>query len=116
MHPDPDGIAVTLKLATSLDGRIATASGESQWITGEVARAVNAVSNTSHGEYLDMVERAKEYIRAGDIYQVNLSQRLTAPLPAERRSPTRLVWTSFDSRRIGERRSGSWRGRVIRAI
>ena len=35
-------------------------------------------SNISRAEFLTVVERAQKYIRAGDIYQVNLSQRLTA--------------------------------------
>jgi anthranilate synthase component 1 len=41
-------------------------------------------SNTSEARFLEMVERAKEYICAGDIFQVVLSQRFTAPfaLPA----------------------------------
>ena len=33
------------------------------------------LSNTSHAEYLALVDRAKEYIRAGDIFQVVPSQR-----------------------------------------
>ena len=36
-------------------------------------------SNTSRAEYCEMVERAKEYIRAGDIFQVVPSQRFTIP-------------------------------------
>jgi anthranilate synthase component 1 len=46
--------------------------------------AQQPVSNTPQPRFLEMVERAKEYIRAGDIFQVVLSQRFTAPfaLPA----------------------------------
>ncbi len=46
--------------------------------------AAPPVSNTPEPRFLEMVERAKEYIRAGDIFQVVLSQRFTAPfeLPA----------------------------------
>ena len=36
-------------------------------------------SNTTHTEYLEIVERAKEYIRAGDIFQVVPSQRFRRP-------------------------------------
>ena len=44
--------------------------GERVW--GEV------VSNWSRAEFISAVRRVQEYIRAGDIYQVNLSHRLTA--------------------------------------
>ena len=37
-------------------------------------------SNFTHDGYLDAVARVIEYIRAGDIFQANLSQRLEAPL------------------------------------
>lgn len=39
---------LTLKLATSFDGRIATASGESQWITGPEARAWVHLQRSRH--------------------------------------------------------------------
>ena len=37
-------------------------------------------SNFTRQEYLQAVERAREYIAAGDIFQVNISQRFQAPL------------------------------------
>jgi para-aminobenzoate synthetase component 1 len=37
-----------------------------------------ATSNLSREEFIDKVLKAQRYIRAGDIYQVNLSHRLTA--------------------------------------
>ena len=41
--------------------------------------APEPVSNTTEAEYMAMVAKAKEYIRAGDIFQVVLSQRFSAP-------------------------------------
>jgi len=39
----------------------------------------NTQSNMTHDEYLAIVDRAKEYIRAGDIFQVVPSQRFRRP-------------------------------------
>jgi anthranilate synthase component I len=39
-------------------------------------------SNTTEERFHDMVKRAREYIQAGDIFQVVLSQRFTLPLRA----------------------------------
>ena len=42
---------------------------------------VNSTSNTPADEYRAMVLRAKEYIAAGDVFQVVLAQRFEAPFP-----------------------------------
>ncbi len=47
------------------------------------SRLNTVVSNFSKSDYMAAIARAKEYIRKGDIYQVNLSQRFEASLGAE---------------------------------
>lgn len=74
---------LTLKLATSLDGKIALADGSSQWITGPQARA--------HGH----AERARvdAVLVGGGTLRVD-SPRLDVRLPGlEPRSPARWVLT-----------------------
>jgi len=44
---------------------------------------VTLQSNFEHGQYLDTVRRVKDYIAAGDIFQVNLSQRFSGDCPSD---------------------------------
>jgi para-aminobenzoate synthetase component I len=54
------------------------AKAQSAELLGGFAPLREISSNLSRDVFISKVERAQKYIRAGDIYQVNLSQRLTA--------------------------------------
>ena len=72
---------VTVKIASTLDGRIATASGESQWITGDAARA--------HGHFLRAEHDA---ILIGGTTAIMDDPELTCRLPGlEQASPVRVI-------------------------
>ena len=47
--------------------------------TTKGTRSTKVWSNVARGEFIGAVERAQDYIKHGHIYQVNLSQRLSAP-------------------------------------
>ena len=47
--------------------------------SGDSAKPGEVVSNTTESDFLAMVARAQEYIRAGDVFQVVLSQRFATP-------------------------------------
>lgn len=76
---------VTLKLATSLDGKIAMPSGESQWITGEQSRLQGHRLRAEHEAILVGVETV-----------LADNPRLTARIPGE--EPLQPVRVVLDSR------------------
>jgi para-aminobenzoate synthetase component 1 len=72
----------------------------------EGAEQVGLRSTFTHRGYLSAVQRVREYIVAGDIFQANLSQRFEAPIPEtagrlyarlRRRNPAPFgAWLAFD--------------------
>ena len=76
---------VTLKTAASLDGRIATCTGHSQWITNEKSR-----------HYVHQLRAAHDAILIGIGTLLKVNPRLTARRPGEEpRSPYRIVVDSL---------------------
>ncbi len=76
--------AVTLKLASSLDGKIATNTGESQWITGGASRA-----------YVHLLRASHDAVMVGSGTSVADDPSLTVRLGGlEHRVPVRIILDS----------------------
>ncbi|WP_041581923.1 bifunctional diaminohydroxyphosphoribosylaminopyrimidine deaminase/5-amino-6-(5-phosphoribosylamino)uracil reductase RibD [Salisediminibacterium selenitireducens] len=93
---------VTLKFATSLDGKIATATGESQWISNEKSRAdVHRIRHQVDG------------ILVGRETVVQDNPSLTTRLPAGGKNPIRIIMdrtlrTPPDSIMLNDGQSPVW--------
>ncbi len=82
--PLPGRTGAAVSLANDLARLLTEAGADHQAVpTGQAApqAATQVGSNFGRASYRQAVERARDYIRAGDIFEVNLSQRFTAPMP-----------------------------------
>jgi para-aminobenzoate synthetase component 1 len=67
------------RLGAAGAGPGAPAGAQASFAAGASVGRPVVSANLSRAEFIARVERAQRYIRAGDIYQVNLAQRLSAP-------------------------------------
>ena len=66
-----------------LKNRIYAIGEKDAVFSGKIRRGTGLESNFTKASYVKTVEKAKEYIKKGDIYQVNLSQRFRVSLGME---------------------------------
>jgi para-aminobenzoate synthetase component 1 len=104
--PAPAGLGEALVAAPGPCTSDVAAAPSYPVIGVEDAEAVGLRSTFTHRGYLSAVQRVREYILAGDIFQANLSQRFEAPLGEppgrlyarlRRRNPAPFgAWLSLD--------------------
>lgn len=103
---------ITWKVATSLDGRIGTSTGESQWITGPESRTQGHRLRAAHDAVLVGVEtvladdprlttRLPEGETGADPLRVILDSRLRTPSFARLARTGTLILTTKDPMQIG---------------
>lgn len=79
---DPSRALVRARLrAEELVNRLKALEGRPLGAAAPAPLPVSLSSNFTETGYCKAVQRAKDYIAAGDVYQVNLSQRFAADLP-----------------------------------
>jgi diaminohydroxyphosphoribosylaminopyrimidine deaminase/5-amino-6-(5-phosphoribosylamino)uracil reductase len=105
---------ITLKAATSLDGKIATSSGQSQWITQEPARKLARLERSQHDTILVgvgtvLADDPQLNVRDGSTHtltKVILDSRLMTPPQARLFSTEGRVLIYCDSNYSAERKAG----------
>ena len=104
---------ITLKIATSLDGRIGTSTGESQWITGPESRLQGHRLRAQHDAVLVGVEtvladdprltvRLPDGETGADPLRVVLDSKLRTPPFARLAKPGTLILTTRSVIPVGE--------------
>ncbi len=71
------------EILAALEAAVAEAGARSWAPVADASGGAEPVSNLTRAEYLDRVRRVREYIAAGDVYQINLTQRFSAPFAGE---------------------------------